>query len=72
MTDLLLVLMTMAVVLYAAFFIKQNDGDGNALPDKTLMAMKDDKAGGGKRGSRRFRRHDPRTPEPDVNFGRGQ
>jgi len=44
MTDLLLVVITMAIIAYAAFFIQQNDGDGNARPDKTLFAMEEDKA----------------------------
>ncbi len=43
MTDLALVLFTMAVVLYATYFIRENDRDGNARPDKTLFAMKEDK-----------------------------
>lgn len=42
MTDLLLVIATMAAVIYAAYFISQNDGEGNTRPDKTLMAMVED------------------------------
>lgn len=52
MTDLLLVAITMAVIIYAAFFIQQNDSDGNARPDKTLFAMEEDRAAVSKKRSR--------------------
>jgi len=44
MTDLLLVLFTMGIVVYAGYFISMNDADGNTRPDKTLMAMAEDRA----------------------------
>lgn len=44
MTDLLMVLITMMVVIYASYFIRENGSDGNARPDKTLFAMEEDKA----------------------------
>lgn len=58
MTDLLLVVITMAITAYAAYFTYMNDGDGNARPDKTLFAMEEDKAVVKKRG--RF----PTPPPP--------
>lgn len=58
MSDLAMVLFTMVIVLYATYFIRENDGDGNARPDKTLFAMEEDKAVVKKRG--RF----PTPPPP--------
>jgi hypothetical protein len=44
MSDFLVVVSTMAGLVYIAWFIYSNDGDGNARPDKTLLAMPEDKA----------------------------
>ncbi len=52
MTDLLVVLLAMIVVAYAAYFIRKNDGAGNSRPDKTLFAMEEDVAVAPKRRGR--------------------
>jgi len=44
MSDFLVVVITMGALGYLAWFIYNNDGDDNARPDKTLMAMAEDKA----------------------------
>jgi hypothetical protein len=43
MSDFLIVVMTMVGLAYAAWFIYRNDGEGNTRPDKTFMAMVEDK-----------------------------
>lgn len=66
MTDLLLVAITMAIIVYAAFFIQQNDGDGNARPDKTLFAMEEDRAAAAKKRSRFPAPPQPRDTPPTA------
>ncbi|MCC6469147.1 MAG: hypothetical protein IT563_12580 [Alphaproteobacteria bacterium] len=43
MSDFLIVVATMAGLAYTAWFVYCNDGEGNTRPDKTLMAMVEDK-----------------------------
>jgi hypothetical protein len=44
MSDFLAVALTMVGLVYLAWFVFKNDGDANARPDKTLLAMEEDKA----------------------------
>ena len=67
MADFLVVVATMAGLVYIAWFVYNNDGDGNARPDKTLLGMAEDKAPIQRKWQLDIRQppgHRPRNPPP--------